>query len=346
MENKIIATNETIHEIVKQEIHRLGKYANLNHIDVSQVTNMRRLFAGLEFDGEIDQWNVSNVITMEEMFLSSSFEGFISHWDVSNVTNMSSMFRGSHLRGFISKWNTSNVKDMSYMFAHSCFDGDISNWDTSNVENMEFIFYGSRFEGTISNYKLIATDDNIHEVVRDEISRLGYHANLNHIDVSRVTDMSYLFNARYEGEPPEFDGDISQWNVSNVVNMENMFENSPFNGDISRWNVSSVKNMNSMFSRSQFNGDISDWNVSNVIDGYDLFHDCIASNTETFGEIHFLYAYSLHPTAQAIWDRYAPAAEAMGLEGPALGKAIWAAYQASLAPQVATESMDNFDFTT
>ena len=43
-----------------------------------------------------------------------------------------------------------------------------------------------------------------------------------------------------------------------------MFEYSEFNTDISNWNVSNVKDMNSMFYGSKFNGDISKWDASNV----------------------------------------------------------------------------------
>jgi hypothetical protein len=70
---------------------------------------------------------------------------------------------------------------------------------------------------TIKNEKIIATDKTIKEIVKNEIKRLGKNANLNHIDTSQVTDMSYLFYNTI------FDGDISQWNVSNVKNMSYMF---------------------------------------------------------------------------------------------------------------------------
>jgi len=53
--------------------------------------------------------------------------------------------------------------------------------------------------------KIIATDKTIKEIVNNEIKRLGLTADLNHIDTSQVTDMSYLF---YD---TNFDGDISQW---------------------------------------------------------------------------------------------------------------------------------------
>jgi surface protein len=39
--------------------------------------------------------------------------------------------------------------------------------------------------------------------------------------------------------------------------MSYMFENSKFNGDISNWDVSNVINMFCMFDSSEFNGDIS-----------------------------------------------------------------------------------------
>ena len=81
-------------------------------------------------------------------------------------------------------------------------------------------------------------------------------------NVSNVIDMSEMFRNS------QFNGDISRWNVSNVIDMSEMFRNSQFNGDISRWNVSNVTNMRSMFRNSQFNGNISNWDVSNVSDMY------------------------------------------------------------------------------
>ena len=47
----------------------------------------------------------------------------------------------------------------------------------------------------------------------------------------------------------------------NDTDMSMMFSRSQFNGDISRWNVGNVIDMSWMFSESQFNGDISQWNV-------------------------------------------------------------------------------------
>ena len=44
-----------------------------------------------------------------------------------------------------------------------------------------------------------------------------------------------------------------------------MFSDSGFNGDISKWDVGNVVDMAWMFRRSHFTGDISKWNVSNVI---------------------------------------------------------------------------------
>ena len=38
-----------------------------------------------------------------------------------------------------------------------------------------------------------------------------------------------------------------------------MFCDSEFNGDISQWDVSSVTEMGHMFYKSEFNGDITQW---------------------------------------------------------------------------------------
>jgi surface protein len=65
----------------------------------------------------------------------------------------------------------------------------------------------------------------------------------------------------------KFTGDISNWDVSNVTNMERMFCISKFTGDISNWNVSNVTNMECMFFKSQFIGDISNWDISSLTYG-------------------------------------------------------------------------------
>ena len=65
--------------------------------------------------------------------------------------------------------------------------------------------------------------------------------------MSRVTDMSEMFAGTLNGRS-SFNGDISNWDVSQVTNMDSMFTGAAaFNGDISTWNVARVTDMVSMF---------------------------------------------------------------------------------------------------
>ena len=119
------------------------------------------------------------------------------------------------------------------------------------------------------------------DIIIADIESNGPTCSLNTIDVSNITDMSYLFRGgdkdKYFGGHPtlsKFDGDISNWNVSNVTNMQGMFDDCKYsgnNGDISDWDVSNVTNLSEMFYDSKFNGDISNWDVSNVTDMHSTF---------------------------------------------------------------------------
>ena len=78
--------------------------------------------------------------------------------------------------------------------------------------------------------KMPKTKEELVKIMIEEIKKNGPDCSLNHIDVSNITDMSYLFEGGAlrvgnDSHPilSEFDGDISEWNVSNVTNMDHMF---------------------------------------------------------------------------------------------------------------------------
>lgn len=97
------------------------------------------------------------------------------------------------------------------------------------------------------------TKDELQDIIFMEIAFQGHEANLNCIDTSKITDMSYLFAAI------SFNGDISKWDVSNVTDMSHMFYGSTFDGDISMWDVSSVEDGSFIFANSQFTDNYPSW---------------------------------------------------------------------------------------
>jgi surface protein len=56
--------------------------------------------------------------------------------------------------------------------------------------------------------------------------------------------------------------------------MFGMFYQSKFNSDISQWDVSNVNDMESMFEYSNFNKDISKWKINTNCDIRHMFADC------------------------------------------------------------------------
>ena len=61
------------------------------------------------------------------------------------------------------------------------------------------------------------TRKELQDIILQRIKDEGNEVDLNDIDVSNVTDMSYLFAYT------NFNVDISKWDVSNVIDMKEMF---------------------------------------------------------------------------------------------------------------------------
>ena len=97
-------TKDELEDLIDKLIKERGNEADLNDVDVSQITDMSKLFCGSEFNGDISNWDVRGVVNMWGMFYNSLFNGDISKWDVSNVESMSFMFYRSQFDGDISKW--------------------------------------------------------------------------------------------------------------------------------------------------------------------------------------------------------------------------------------------------
>ena len=94
-------------------------------------------------------------------------------------------------------------------------------------------------------------------------------------DTSNVKDMNSMF---YGAEA--FNQPLNNWDVSNVTDMYNMFYSADsFNQPLNNWDTGKVENMNSMFSFSVFNQNIDSWNTSKVTDMGKMFSSTTEFNS-------------------------------------------------------------------
>lgn len=204
----------------------------------------------------IEQWGNNQWKTMEGAFygLLNLVLNTDDIPDLSQCTNLAEMFKlcqnindGTHLKW--NQWDVSTITDMNGMFSSTDFNKLINNWNTSNVIDMSDMFSHSDFN--------------------QNITTVG-----NNWNVNKVTNMKRLFAYT------PFNQNITNWDVSNVENMNQMFDHTvDFNQQIGVWNVGKVRTMNHMFSHSNFNQPLSNWNVGSVTEMVGLF-----ANTNLFNQ--------------------------------------------------------------
>ena len=121
----------------------------------------------------------------------------------------------------------------------------------------------------------IITDSNIKSLVcsyinyNTRLSIIYTYGNINTWDVSRVTDMSFLFSNCNKLYKEVFNEPLDKWNISNVKNMSNMFNGcSSYNQSLQNWNVSNVSIYNS------FAVDTLICNSSQLPKGFDIDIAC------------------------------------------------------------------------
>ena len=165
---------------------------------------------------------------------------------------------------------TDIIHDDEYMYNKVRFNEIVNNLINLNVNNIESkidlymltqLYEKFGFKYTVQN------KEKLQSLIRT-IELIDRDANLNWIDTSKVTDMSYLFNSS------SMNFNISEWDVSNVEKMDAMFSYTYiFQGDLSKWDVSNVRSMIAMFRNSIYCGDISNWNL-NHCKVEEMFYQC------------------------------------------------------------------------
>ena len=138
---------------------------------------------------------------------------------------------------------------------------DIIQWGDISWQSMENAFFKA------DNLQMSASDQPDLSLVTSMSSMFRGATNFNgDLTQWNVSNVKYMWGLFFDAS--FFNQDLSSWDVSNVEDMGHMFRGAKsFNQNIGIWDISQVESLNHMFAETDsFNQDISSWNVSNATD--------------------------------------------------------------------------------
>ncbi|MGX1929132.1 BspA family leucine-rich repeat surface protein [Flagellimonas sp. 2504JD4-2] len=150
----------------------------------------------------------------------------------------------------------------------------IEQWGEISWQSFESAF---TFCTSLAEYDANDTPNlsNVESMYRTFLAATLFNGNIGNWDTSNVTNMSNMFGNS------SFNQDIGNWNTENVTNMSSMFMHTSFDQDIGEWDTGNVTDMSSMFaSNSQFNQDIGSWDTAQVTDMSEMFSSADSFNAD------------------------------------------------------------------
>ena len=267
--------------------------------DTSNVTSLRECFDGSKFNEDIGSWDVGNVTDFYGVFNSTTaFDQNLGAWNIQSATTLN-QFLNNNNKG----WDSTTGSYIPCMSTAN-YDALLNGWasldagETQIPTNMFFTNTNTQYSSAseaarntlINTYGWTIYDAGklpfapadktelqtaVDAWIANEADATVTYGDISNWDVSNVTDMSELFRGK-----STFNSNISNWDVSNVTNMHFMFfQASAFNQPIGNWNVSSVTIMQWMFGyATSFDQPIGNWDVSSVTDMRNMFLDATSFN--------------------------------------------------------------------
>ena len=242
--------------------------------DVSNATDMSFMFAGyFPFNEDISNWDVSNVTNMKGMFYSipvdlsqissdNEIPLFIPYGLVANQALTGLYTQNPSLQEFLFPFfsnyagpsNTSGFSELGEAVA-----ADATEYVSTSIREV----YTQTYQGIAAQFGLPFSVVASGALAAQGVPSL--EASIAGGVAQTLGAISGAFNVYKNTYLGAFNKNIGGWDVSKVTDMSYMFYHSKFNQDISNWDTSNVTAMKYMFGKAvNFNQNLTSWNVSNV----------------------------------------------------------------------------------